>query len=84
MLARRSAFAFLVATTALVPFAPAFAQAAAQPDGPAEDAAIRGNEIIVTAQKIEQRAVDVPITISALTGERISELGVTDLDELSN
>jgi outer membrane receptor protein involved in Fe transport len=26
----------------------------------------------------------VPITISALTGERINELGVSDLDELSN
>ena len=43
-----------------------------------------GNEIIVTTQKIEQRAVDVPITISATSGERIRELGVTDLDELSS
>jgi len=40
-------------------------------------------EIIVTAQKIEQRSVDVPITISAVTGQRIRELGVSDLDELS-
>jgi iron complex outermembrane recepter protein len=84
MTARRSVFALLAATTALVPFAPAFAQAAAQPEAPAQEEPVRGNEIIVTAQKIEQRAVDVPITISALTGERISELGVTDLDELSN
>lgn len=43
-----------------------------------------GNAIIVTAQKFEQRAQDVPITISAIGGERIKELGVTDLDELSN
>ncbi|MBU1757428.1 MAG: TonB-dependent receptor [Alphaproteobacteria bacterium] len=84
MIARRSAFALLAATTALVPFAPAFAQAAAQPEAPAQEEPVRGNEIIVTAQKIEQRAVDVPITISALSGDRISELGVTDLDELSN
>jgi iron complex outermembrane recepter protein len=42
-----------------------------------------GNQIIVTAQKIEQRAQDVPITITATSGERIRELGVTDLDELS-
>ncbi len=41
-------------------------------------------QIVITAQKIEQRAVDVPITISAVTGERIEELGVSDLDELSN
>lgn len=43
-----------------------------------------GNTIIVTAQKVEQRAQDVPITISAVTGERIEDLGVSDLDELSN
>jgi iron complex outermembrane receptor protein len=43
-----------------------------------------GNEIIVTAQKIEQRAQDVPITITAVSGGRIVELGVGDLDELSN
>lgn len=84
MLPRRSALALLAASTALVPFAPAYAQAAAQPETPVEEGAVRSNEIIVTAQKIEQRAVDVPITISALSGERISELGVTDLDELSN
>lgn len=47
-------------------------------------ARIDATEIVVTAQKIEQRAIDVPITISALTGERITELGVSDLDELSN
>lgn len=41
-------------------------------------------EILVTAQKIEQRNVDVPITISVNTGTRLRELGVSDLDELSN
>lgn len=50
----------------------------------AQETANSGNTIIVTAQKVEQRAQDVPITISAVTGERIEELGVTDLDELSN
>lgn len=55
---------------------PALAQGA-----PADDAP--GDAIVVTAQKIEQRAVDVPITISAVTGERMRELGVSDLDELS-
>nr|WP_239805876.1 TonB-dependent receptor [Croceicoccus hydrothermalis] len=42
------------------------------------------NEIIVTSQKIEQRAVDVPITISAIEGAQMERLGVSDLDELSN
>ena len=70
----------LVALTAALAAAPhaAFAQ-----DNPAAGDNASGNEIIVTTQKIEQRALDVPITITATTGERIRELGVTDLDELS-
>ncbi|MEA1618944.1 TonB-dependent receptor [Erythrobacter sp. T5W1-R] len=51
------------------------AETAAQPD--------YGNQILVTAQKRTELAKDVPITISATSGERIRELGVTDLDELS-
>ncbi|CAO1651379.1 TonB-dependent receptor [Parasphingorhabdus sp. NYA22] len=43
-----------------------------------------GDVIIVTAQKFEQKSTDVPITISANTGERLKQLGVSDLDELSN
>ncbi|KPF91599.1 hypothetical protein IP81_10460 [Novosphingobium sp. AAP83] len=57
----------------------AFAQAEAQSDSLYNDR----NTIVVTAQKIEQKLVDVPITISAVTGERIRELGISDLDELS-
>jgi len=45
---------------------------------------ISDTDILVTAQKIEQRNVDVPITISVNTGARLRELGVSDLDELSN
>ncbi|QDK32648.1 TonB-dependent receptor [Sphingomonas sp. IC081] len=41
------------------------------------------NQIVVTAQKVEQRAVDVPITLSVASGERMRELGVTDIGELS-
>ncbi|MDE0901661.1 MAG: TonB-dependent receptor [Erythrobacter sp.] len=51
---------------------------------PAADQSASSTTIIVTSQKIEQRAQDVPITISAVTGDRIEELGVSDLDELSN
>ena len=55
-------------------------------EAPASRAAVEDSngDIIVTAQKSEQRAVDVPITISANSGERMRELGVQDLDELSN
>lgn len=80
MISRRSLTAALLASTGFWA-APAFAQAALQ--DPAAEAG-GGNDIIVTAQKIEQRAQDVPITISAVTGARMAELGVSDLDELSN
>jgi outer membrane receptor protein involved in Fe transport len=72
----------LIALTTMLAAAPqaAFAQGS---EADSEDNAAR-NQIIVTAQKIEQRALDVPITISAVSGERIRDLGVTDLDELSN
>jgi len=73
----------LIALTAMLAATPhaAFAQDS-DPADTADDDSF-GNQIIVTAQKVEQRAVDVPITITATTGERIRELGITDLDELS-
>ena len=74
--------AALFCAASAIPFQALQAQAPAQPDD--EDVAPDDNQIIVTAQLIEQRALDVPITISALTGDAIAELGVTDLDELSN
>ncbi|MFL0672766.1 MAG: TonB-dependent receptor [Erythrobacter sp.] len=78
----RVSYAALAATLAALPHA-AFAQANAQETtGPAAQSD-NGNEIIVTTQKIEQRALDVPITISVVSGQRIRDLGVTDLDELS-
>ena len=83
MISRISFTAALLASVSLQA-APVAAQAPVQPapdaDGPTRD----GNDIIVTAQKTEQRAQDVPITISALSGRRIAELGVGDLDELSS
>lgn len=82
MVSRISFGAALLASASLCAV-PGFAQTATQdPAAPAD--ARDGNEIIVTAQKIEQRAQDVPITISAVTGARMAELGVSDLDELSN
>jgi outer membrane receptor protein involved in Fe transport len=74
-----------VSTIALTAMLAAAPQAVLAQDSEADaQEEASGNQIIVTAQKIEQRALDVPITISATTGERIRELGVTDLDELSN
>ncbi len=84
----RPALLASIALPIALPAAPLMAQdstAQDAPDAPDENATgDSGNTIIVTAQKFEQRAQDVPITITAVTGERIRELGVSDLDELSN
>ena len=83
---RQASFlAFLFGNAAVE--ATANARAVAQPVAPGSDTVSNGGddaEIVVTAQKIEQRAVDVPITISAISGKRIQELGISDLDELSS
>ena len=41
-------------------------------------------EVVVTAQKREQSLQDVPITISALSGENLEDFGVNDLFEVAN
>jgi len=43
----------------------------------------RIDEIIVTAQKREQKAHDIPMSISALSGEDLSSKGIADLQSLS-
>ena len=70
----------LVAALFVAGTAPAVAQTGGEDIADESD----GDVIIVTAQKIEQKATDVPITISANSGERMKQLGVSDLDELSN
>ncbi len=74
-----TALKFALLSSAVLLPAAAFAQSVDQENTDADSTAI-----VVTAQKIEQRAVDVPITISAVSGKRIRDLGVSDLDELSN
>lgn len=72
-----------VAFAALLTTVSGTALAQEAPTAPAASGGYDG-DVIVTAQKSEQRAVDVPITISVNSGARMRELGVQDLDELSN
>jgi outer membrane receptor protein involved in Fe transport len=83
MLRTHSPRVSLIALAATLAAAPQIAFAQATDAAAEEDPDASGNDIIVTAQKIEQRALDVPITITATSGERIRTLGITDLDELS-
>ena len=48
-----------------------------EPVPPSADTA----DIIVTAQKREQRIEDVPVTVSALSGARLAQIGVNSLSE---
>ncbi len=69
----------LLLSTAIA--APAFAQTA--PDDASANASASGGDIIVTAQKRAEKQIDVPITLTAVTGERLRDLGISDLDEVS-
>lgn len=40
-------------------------------------------EVVVTAQKREQSLQDVPIAVAAMSGEKINDLGIVDLQELA-
>jgi iron complex outermembrane receptor protein len=47
-------------------------------------AAAQVEEIVVTAQKREQRLQDVPVTVTALTGETLKRSGITDLTDIAD
>lgn len=71
----KPSFLLAASTLALLPLAPAAAQ-----DAPSADL---GDEIIVTAQKRDQKLVDVPLTVTAWSGEQMQRLGVSQFNELS-
>ncbi len=64
---RRSA---LCAAVMMIATTPAFAQ-------------FQLEEIIVTAQKREQSLQDVPISVNAVTGVKMEQVGITNLEKLS-
>ena len=48
------------------------------------DSDSRLEEIVVTAQKREQGLAEVPISIQVLSGDKIEDLGITNMESLSN
>ena len=72
MMIRRGVLKLLIASTALS------SHAARAAEG--EDA----NTIIVTAQKREQSAQEIPVSIAALSVEQIERQGISSLQELGN
>ena len=76
---RSRAFALSASLLALAAGSPALAQEAAEPA--ADDGGIE--EIIVTAQKVAEDVQDVPIAITALTGDRLEQTGTVSLEGLT-
>ena len=68
------------AIIALMHAASAHAQTA---DAPADDAELVQSAIMVTAQKREQRLIDVPMAIESISGDELAKLGVASVQDLS-
>lgn len=77
--------AVLAVTLALPAVAQVADPATVEPIVLADNAASAGDfaDIVVTAQKRTERAVNVPITITAYTGKSLREIGVTQFDQLA-
>jgi iron complex outermembrane recepter protein len=42
------------------------------------------DEITVTTRRVEERLQDIPVTVTALSGEQLTELGIEDLSDLAS
>jgi len=73
----------LFATTLMMGTSAFAQQAADQAPGETDPASAQGNEIIVTAQKREQRLIDVPISIIAKTGAELQNAGLNDFNDVA-
>ena len=83
---RRYALLTTASILAAAASTPAFAQQTDEAQQQAADVAtadVAETEIVVTAQKREQRLVDVPMAVSVVTGEELEEQGIENVQDLS-
>ncbi|WP_293982073.1 TonB-dependent receptor plug domain-containing protein [Sphingobium sp.] len=73
--------AALVAMQAITVAAQQNAAVAARPAANDEMAGGRDDEIVVTARKREERAIDVPIALTAISGEALEQRGAKNLSD---
>lgn len=73
---RLGGVSFAAVLVSLIPFQPTMAQEAASDNGGLE-------EIVVSAQKREQSANDVGITLNAFSGDQLSKLGILTAQDVA-
>ena len=78
---RKYVSALLLSTGLSLWASPAAAQETAAPADAVEKAA--GDEIVVTAQKRSERLMDVPVAITAASGEQLVKQGITQTSQLT-
>src|SRR3546814_4552884 len=61
----------------------AMAQDAAAPEAPAAQAETYPGEILVTAQRREERVQDIPVAITAFGGQQVEKLGILSLENIA-
>ncbi len=75
---------FAGAAFAALSAVPAFAQDAATAPAAAQDEAVYDEgEIVVTARRREESLLDVPIAVTALSGDRLEALGAIDITDVA-
>lgn len=47
------------------------------------DEGSEGNQIVVTARRREERLLDVPLSVTALSGEQLEQRGIQDLTQVA-
>jgi iron complex outermembrane receptor protein len=75
--------AYLSAALLAVLASPAYAQPAADTSAAAEAEPVGAGEIVVTAQRRAERLVDVPISITALSGDSLEDAGIRNTQDLT-
>lgn len=80
---QRYIMSFVSTAMAMALSSPAMAQAVSADSSEAQSETVQPDEIIVTAQKREERVTDVPISITALSGGQLDRQGVSSVADLA-
>lgn len=67
----------------MAPLHAAMAQDAAAPEAPAAQEDAYSGEILVTAQRREERVQDIPVAITAFGGQQVEKLGILSLENIA-